>query len=69
MGQVRRGVFNVDEGAALAELEEAWAPGGYKAFSVDHGTWSAVTSNGTVLTGDTPDDLGQKIRAHWQALQ
>ncbi len=33
----RRGVFSVDENAALAELELAWADGGYHGFSVDDG--------------------------------
>jgi hypothetical protein len=44
-------------------------PGGYHAFSADHGTWSAISSDGTVLTGDTPDALNRKIQAHWQAMQ
>jgi len=65
----RRPVFAVDEDAALAALEEAWADGGYHAFSVDHGTWSAVSSAGEVLTGATPDELDRKIRARWQAMQ
>ena len=65
----RRAVFAVDEDAALAALEEAWADGGYHAFSVDHGTWSAVSSAGEVLTGATPDELDRKIRARWQAMQ
>ena len=65
----RRAVFAVDEDAALAALEEAWADGGYHAFSVDHGTWSAVGSAGEVLTGTTPDGLDRKIRAHWQEMQ
>lgn len=68
-GQQRRGVFAVDEDAALAALEEAWAEGGYHGFSVDHGTWSAIGSAGEVFTGGTPDELGRKIRAHWQAMQ
>ena len=59
----------VDENAALAELELAWADGGYHGFSVDDGTWSAISSAGEVLTGDTPDALTRKIRAHWQAMQ
>jgi hypothetical protein len=63
------GVFAVDENAALAELELAWAHGGYHGFSVDDGTWSAISSAGEVLTGDTPDSLTRKIRAHWQAMQ
>jgi hypothetical protein len=65
----RRAVFAVDEDAALAALEEAWADGGYHVFSVDHGTWSAVASAGEVLTGATPDELDRKIRASWQGMQ
>jgi hypothetical protein len=62
-----RGVFEVDEGRALAEL--AWAGGGYHGFSVSDGLWAAVSSAGDVLTGDTPDALNRRIRAHWLALQ
>jgi hypothetical protein len=65
----RRGPFAVNEEATLAELEEAWASGGYHGFSADDGTWSAIGSAGEVLTGATPDELGRKIRAHWQAMQ
>ena len=65
----RRGVFDVDEDRALAELEQAWAYGGYHGFSADGGLWSAISSAGDVLTGGTPDALTQKIRAHWQAMQ
>ena len=65
-----RGVFEVDEDAALAELEKAWADGGYHGFCVlGHTLWSAISSSGEVLTGNTPDGLDQQIRAHWQALQ
>jgi len=63
-----RGVFDVDEGRVLAALELAWADGGYHGFCADGGTWSAISSAGDVLTGDTPDALTQKIRAHWQAM-
>jgi len=64
------GVFEVDEDAALAELKRAWADGGYHLFCVlDHSLWSAISSSGEVLTGNTPDGLEQQIRAHWQALQ
>lgn len=66
--QQRRGVFAVDEDAALAALEEAWAEGGYHGFSADDGLWSAIDSAGEVLTGATPDELGRKIRAHWQEM-
>jgi len=69
MRTARRGPFDVDEDAALAELELAWADGGYHGFSVGDGTWSAISSAGEVLTGDTPDALTRKIRAHWQAMQ
>lgn len=65
----RRGPFAVNEEAALAELEDAWTSSGYHGFSVDHDTWSAIGSAGEVLTGATPDELGQKIRAHWQVMQ
>ncbi len=65
-----RGVFEVDEDAALAELEKVWADGGYHGFCVvEHGLWSAISSSGEILTGNTPDGLDQQIRAHWQALQ
>jgi hypothetical protein len=69
-GSQPRGVFEVDEDAALAELERAWADGGYHGFCVlEHSLWSAISSSGEVLTGNTPDGLDQQIRAHWQALQ
>ncbi len=68
-GGQQRGVFEVDEDRALAELELARADDGYHGFSVDGGLWSAISSAGDVLTGDTPDALTQKIRAHWQAMQ
>ena len=65
----RRGVFEVDEDRAVAALELAWADGGYHGFSADGGLWSAISSAGDVLTGDTPDALTRKIRAHWQTMQ
>lgn len=65
----QRAVFDVDEDSALAELELAWADGGYHGFSADGGAWCAVTSAGDVLTGATPDELNRAIRAHWQAWQ
>jgi hypothetical protein len=64
-----RSPFQVDEEAALAELEQAWTSGGYHGFSADGGTWCAITSAGQVLTGSTPDELARAIRAHWLALQ
>ncbi len=69
-GSRPRGVFEVDEDAALTELQKAWADGGYHGFCVlEHSLWSAISSSGEVLTGNTPDGLDQQIRAHWQALQ
>ncbi len=68
-GGQHRGVFEVDEDRAVVVLELAWADGGYHGFCADGGTWSAISSAGEVLTGDTPDALSQKIRAHWQAMQ
>ena len=68
-GGQQRGVFDVDKDRAVAALELAWADDGYHGFSADGGTWSAITSAGDVLTGDTPDALTRKIRAHWQAMQ
>jgi hypothetical protein len=65
----QRGVFEVDQERALAELEQAWADGGYHGFSADDGLWSAISSAGDVLTGNTPDALNRRIRAHWQAMQ
>ena len=65
----RRAVFTVDEDAALAALEQAWADGGYHAFTVDHRIWSAIGGAGQVLTGATPGELDRKIRAHWQETQ
>ena len=65
----RRDVFAVDADRALAELERTWAYGGYHGFSTDGGTWCAISSAGQVLTGRTPDELNQAIRAHWQAMR
>jgi hypothetical protein len=69
-GAKRRGVFEVDEDSALAELEQAWADGGYHGFCVlEYSLWSAISSSGEVLTGNTPDALDRAVRAHWQARQ
>jgi len=68
-GAKRREVFDVDEASALAELERAWAYDGYHGFGAEGGQWSAISSAGEVLTGDTPDALSRAIRAHWQAMQ
>ena len=68
-GGQQRGVFDVDKDRAVAELERAWAYGGYHGFSAGDGTWCTVSSAGDVLTGGTPDALDRAIRAHWQAMQ
>ncbi len=68
-GQRQRGVFDVNEASALAELELAWADRGYHGFSADGGTWCAISSAGDVLTRDTPNALNRAIRTHWQAMQ
>ena len=66
----QRGVVEADEDAGLAELERAWAEGGYHGFCIlEHSLRSAISSSGEVLTGSTPDGLDQQLRAHWQALQ
>jgi hypothetical protein len=67
--QQQRAVFAVDEDAALSELVLKWAPAGYHSFSADHGTYSAVSTDETVLTGGTPDELNRNIQAHWQSAQ
>jgi hypothetical protein len=59
----------VDRDATLAELEWAWAAGGYHGFSAEDGAWCAVISAGEVLTRGTPDELARAIRGHWQAMQ
>ena len=61
--------FAVEEDRALAELELAWSEGGYHGFTVEGGTWGAISSAGEVLTGGTPDVLNRAISAHWQALR
>jgi hypothetical protein len=50
-GSQPRGVYEVDEEAALAELEKAWADGGHHGFcGLEHSLWSAIGSAGEVLT-------------------
>ena len=65
----QRDPFRVDQDRALAELEEAWAAGGYHDFSAKGGIWYAITGAGQVLTGGTPDELARVIRAHWQTMR
>lgn len=62
------GPFAVDEDRALAELELAWSDRGYHGFTVEGGTWGAISSAGEVLTGGTPDALNLAISAHWQTM-
>jgi hypothetical protein len=66
---VQRDPFRVDQDLALAELEGAWAAGGYHGFGAEDGIWCAITSAGQVLTGGTPDEPARAIRAHWQTMQ
>jgi hypothetical protein len=68
-GDLQRTVLEMDEDRTLAGLELAWADDGYHGFSADDGLWSAISSAGEVLTGDTPDALNRAIRAHCQARQ
>jgi len=68
MGRAGRGVFEVDQDAAVAELERTWGDGRYRGFNADGGVWSAISSAVEVLTADTPDALATRIRAHWQAM-
>jgi hypothetical protein len=65
----KHGVFAVEPDQAIAELEQVWQPAGYHAFTFDSGTWSAISSAGRILTGDTRNALTPKIRAPWQAMQ
>jgi hypothetical protein len=60
-GDLQRKVLEMDEDRAVAALELAWADGGYHGFSADDGLWSAISSAGDVLTGDTPDALTRKM--------
>jgi len=51
------GVFE-DADAALAELQKAWADGGYHGFCVlEPSVWSAISSSGEPLTGRTGSSL------------
>jgi hypothetical protein len=60
----------VDEDAALAELQRARAGGGHRGSCIlEHSLRNAITTSGEVFTGNTPAGLDQQIRAHWQAPQ
>ena len=64
--QQRRGVFDVDEDAALAALALAWGDA-YEIY-ISAGQWQAWhrdAGDGDVLTGETPDALNRAIRADW----
>jgi hypothetical protein len=43
-GRQQSVVFEADEERTLAELELAWADGGYHGFCADGGLWSAISS-------------------------
>jgi hypothetical protein len=51
----------------MAQL--AWSDGGYHGFTVEGGTWFAISSAGEVRAGGTPDALNRTIQAHWQATR
>ncbi|MGH3420295.1 MAG: hypothetical protein ACRDOD_11995 [Streptosporangiaceae bacterium] len=54
--------------AALTELETGWTVGGYSGFSLDRGSWPAISSAGNALAGATPTSWTGDP-AHWQAMQ
>jgi hypothetical protein len=67
---VSRGVFDVDEQAALEILQLAW-DGCYGEFTVQPGegfpTWKAVSMDEEhrEFTGAGPDELNVELRADW----
>jgi hypothetical protein len=63
-GWMRGRGFSHDEIVAEA-VGRSWEGAGY----AGDGTWYAVGSAGEVYTGAISDELGQKVRAHWQAMQ
>jgi hypothetical protein len=64
-GQQRRGVFDVDEGNALACIRMTWGD----IYDVGHenGQWVASRRDGRggPLTAETPDQLNREMRADW----
>src|SRR5258708_37906974 len=68
-GQRRRGVFDVDEDRAPAELGRAWADGGYPGVSADGRPWGASRSAGGVLTRGTVGERNPGDRRAWPGVQ
>lgn len=64
-GATRRGVFDVHERRATEALRLARGQACDIGFA--DGAWRAcrLDGPGTLLTGMTPDELNQAIRAHW----
>jgi hypothetical protein len=54
-----RSPFQIDERAALSELEQAWTSGGYHGLTADGGTWCAITSAGAGADRQHPGRAGQ----------
>jgi hypothetical protein len=63
----RRGVFGVDTDRAIEALRLAWGTAYDLGFA--DGAWHAcrLDGNGTLITGTTPDELNEAIRADWAA--
>jgi len=61
----RRGVFDVDEQRAAEAFRLVWGQAYDIAFA--DGTWRAsrLDGPGTLITGETPDELTVAIRADW----
>ncbi len=70
-GQRQRGVFDVDEDRALEALRLAWGDAYAVCFddavSAAVGRWQAwrLGGDGTMLAGNTPDELNAAIRFDW----
>jgi hypothetical protein len=63
----RRGVSGVDTDRAIEALRLAWGTAYDLGFA--DGAWHAcrLDGNGTLITGTTPDELNEAIRADWTA--
>jgi hypothetical protein len=63
----RRGVFGVDTDRAIEGLRLAWESTYDLGFA--DGAWHAcrLDGNGALITGTTPDELNEAIRADWAA--
>jgi hypothetical protein len=64
---VGSGVFGVDIDRAIEALRLAWGTAYDLGFA--DGAWHAcrLDGNGTLITGTTPDELNEAIRADWTA--